>query len=158
MPGRQPCDQRPVLNGERFVRRGAVEQLFKCGHALFYMPRHAQQARLLQRLAPVAGAEVHFAARGFQGGRVRSQLRQAIELFLCAIGIALAQQIAHPRGDNVRVIRVNQLQPVQRLTHQIFTIARFPQPHLFQQMVLSRRGRGLRQRQKRSPQGQGDKR
>jgi hypothetical protein len=64
-------------------------------------------------------------------------------------GIALAQQIAHPRGNNVRVIRVNQLQAIERLAHQIFTFAGLAEADLLQQMLLNRGSRRLRQRHQR---------
>ncbi len=56
----------------------------------------------------------------------------------------LTQQIAHPRGNQLRVVGINQLQTVQRLAHQVFTIAGLAEAHLLQQMLLGRRRRRLR--------------
>ena len=60
---------------------------------------YPQQARLLKLLPPVAGAEVHFATGGFQLCGIGGQLRQPVELFFSAVGVALAQQITHSRGN-----------------------------------------------------------
>ena len=71
---------------------------------------------------------------------------QTIQLFLRTGVIALAQQVAKACGNDVRVVRVNQLQTIKRLTNQILTLCRLAQPNLFQQLFLLRRVGGLSHR------------
>ena len=144
MTGRQARHQRPVFNRGIDIIRHAAEQFFIGGDGFIDLPGHAQQSRLLQRLTTLAGVAFHLIARRLQLRGVRRQLRQSLQLFLRPGGIPLAQQIAHPRGNQVRVVGVNQLQTVQRLAHQVFTIAGLAEAHLLQQMFLGGRRRRLR--------------
>ena len=132
MTGGQPRHQRPVLNRSVIIIRNAVKQLLVSGNGLINLPGHAQQTSLLQLLATIAGAAFHFVTRGFQLGRFGRQLRQTLQLLLRAGGIALAEKIAHPRGNNVRVIRVDQFQAIERLAHQILTFAGLAEADLLQ--------------------------
>lgn len=109
------------------------------------MPGGALQTCFLQRLTPFRGGERHDAAGITQRAGVGGQFLESVELLLRPCAIALAQQIAKARGDNIRVRRIDQLQPVERLAHQIFPFCRFPQPHLFQQLLLRAR-RGMQDR------------
>ena len=99
MSRREARHQRPVFNREGLIGRHAAEQFFKGGHPLFYTSRHPQQACLLQLLPPVAGVEVHFATGGFQFCGIGGQFCQPVELFFGAVGVALAQQVTHSRGN-----------------------------------------------------------
>ncbi|EPB24006.1 hypothetical protein H216_2199 [Klebsiella pneumoniae DMC0526] len=144
MAGRQARHQRPVFNGDVNVIRHPAVQFFIGGDGFIDLPGHAQQSRLLQRLAALAGVAFHLIARRLQLRGVRRQLRQSFQLFLRPGGIPLTQQIAHPRGNQLRVVGINQLQTVQRLAHQVFTIAGLAEADLLQQMLLGRRRRRLR--------------
>ena len=113
------------------------------------MPRSGEQSRLLELLSAIRSRKQHGVARGLVSARTRGDPFQTIQLFLRAGVIALTQQVAKARGNDVRVVGVNQLKAIERLTNQILTLCRFAQPDLLQQLFLLRRVGGLCPRHKR---------
>ena len=139
----------PVFRRHVATRRVAVKQLVIGGNRFLRVPRSGEQSRLLELLSAIRSRKQHGVARGLVSARTRGDPFQTIQLFLRAGVIALTQQVAKARGNDVRVVGVNQLKAIERLTNQILTLCRFAQPDLLQQLFLLRRVGGLCPRHKR---------
>lgn len=115
-----------------------MEQAIPRGLRLHQPPGSAEQPRLLQLLPAFRRDEQHIGRRLTRGLRIRCAAPQ-LRHQLCGAGlVALAQRQPQFGRDNLRIIRVDFIQPVERLRYQLIFMAGFADPHLLEQPVNRR--------------------
>ena len=98
------------------------------------------QPRLLQLLPGFRLGQQHVHFRLAIGAGLRRNLFQLIQLLLCQRLIPLPQGQPHARRNHIRVVRIHQFKPVERLANQFILITGFTDAHLLQQPLLRRDG------------------
>ncbi len=136
---RQTRHQPPIFHRQIERRRLAVEQRIVLRLGLRQPAGGRHQAGLLQ-LCRVSGCVSSMFICAAIGAGLRREGFQLVQLLLRQRHIALPQRQTHARGDHVRVVRIHQLEPVQRLAHQIVLVAGLANTHLFQQPLFRRHG------------------